>query len=336
MLAATACKYWARSPLSVTNAVKLNVSRGNLKNVHQWSYQPRRTFANDARFSRRRTAFGQTVQREGVSPFDVGRAAVAGASVVGLGALCYYGLGAGAKPGAIDQSIVWPDYVKERIKSTYSYFAGSLIIAASSAVMAFRSPMIMNIVSRNSFLAIAGCIAAMIGTGELCRQMPYSPGFGPKQMTWMLHSSVIGVVLAPICILGGPILVRAAWYTAGVVGGLSAIACCAPSDKFLYMGAPLAMGLGVVFASSIGTMFLPPTSMFGASLAAVSLYGGLLVFSGFLLFDTQRIVRAAEVYPVNHPRPFDPVNMSISIFLDTINIFIRIATILSGSQQKRK
>lgn len=27
---------------------------------------------------------------------------------------------------------------------------------------------------------------------------------------------------------------------------------CAPSDKFLYMSAPLAMGLGVVFVSSIG------------------------------------------------------------------------------------
>ena len=34
--------------------------------------------------------------------------------------------------------------------------------------------------------------------------------------------------------------------------GLSTLAMCAPSDKFLYMGGPLAMGLGVVFASSIG------------------------------------------------------------------------------------
>jgi hypothetical protein len=41
-------------------------------------------------------------------------------------------------------------------------------------------------------------------------------------------------------------------YTAGVVGGLSTVAACAPSDKFLNMGGPLAIGFGVVFASSIG------------------------------------------------------------------------------------
>lgn len=41
-------------------------------------------------------------------------------------------------------------------------------------------------------------------------------------------------------------------YTAGVVGGLSAVAVCAPSEKFLYMGGALAVGLGVVFAASLG------------------------------------------------------------------------------------
>ena len=34
--------------------------------------------------------------------------------------------------------------------------------------------------------------------------------------------------------------------------GLSCVAACAPSDKFLYMGGALGMGLGVVVVSSIG------------------------------------------------------------------------------------
>lgn len=53
-------------------------------------------------------------------------------------------------------------------------------------------------------------------------------------------------------------------YTAGIVGGLSTIAVCAPSGEFLAMGAPLGMGLGVVFASSVAGMFLPPTTALGA------------------------------------------------------------------------
>ena len=83
---------------------------------------------------------------------------------------------------------------------------------------------------------------------------------------------------------------RAAWYTAGVVGGLTTVAVTAPSDKFLYMGGSLAMGLGVVFMASIGSAFLPPTTALGAGMASISLYGGLVLFSGFMLYNTQKII----------------------------------------------
>ena len=46
--------------------------------------------------------------------------------------------------------------------------------------------------------------------------------------------------------------------------GLSTIAVCAPSEKFLMWSGPLAMGMGVVFVSTLGTWFLPPTSALGA------------------------------------------------------------------------
>merc|ERR1719357_1910323 len=93
----------------------------------------------------------------------------------------------------------------------------------------------------------------------LARSIPYQEGIGAKQAAWALHSGVIGAFIAPMCYLGGPILLRPALYTAGIVGGLSTVAVCAPSDKFLYMGGPLAIGLGVVFCASIASNFLPPT-----------------------------------------------------------------------------
>ena len=104
----------------------------------------------------------------------------------------------------------------------------------------------MNLVSRGGLLAMGVSIAAMMGSGMVARSIPYSPGLGTKQLAWLAHCAVIGAVVAPICLLGGPILTRAAWYTAGMVSGLSTVAVCAPSDKFLYMGGPLAMGLGEI------------------------------------------------------------------------------------------
>lgn len=44
------------------------------------------------------------------------------------------------------------------------------------------------------------------------RGMEYQPGIGPKQLAWIVHTGIMGAVIAPICFLGGPILTRAAWY----------------------------------------------------------------------------------------------------------------------------
>merc|ERR1711976_889086 len=238
--------------------------------------------------------------------------------------------------GAVEKSVMWPQYVKQIIQDTYLYFGGSLAATAGTAVAAFRSPTMMNLVSRGGLMAMGVSIAAMIGSSMIARSIPYQPGFGTKQLAWLAHCAVIGCVVAPICLLGGPILTRAAWYTAGMVGGLSTVTVCAPSDQFLYMGGPLAMGLGIVFCASIGSAFLPPTTAMGAGLYSVAMYGGLILFGAFMLYDTQKIIHKAERHPVGYGAPpFDPVNASMSIYMDTINIFIRIAQILAGGGRRK-
>jgi len=270
--------------------------------------------------------------------FNVGQGALAGASVMGIGALAYYGLGLSNQAGAADRAMLWPDHVRKRIRDTYGYFGASIGITAATAAAVFKTPAVLNVVASGGMISLAVSIAAMIGTGMVARSIPYEEGFGKKQLAWMAHCAVMGAVIAPICFLGGPILYRAAWYTAGMVGGLSTVAACAPSDKFLYMGGPLAMGFGVVFASSIASNFLPPTTALGAGVMSLALYGGLILFGGFILYDTQKIIHRAE----NHPAwgygvtKYDPINNSISIYVDTLNIFIRIAQILAMQGGKRK
>lgn len=323
------------------------LQRSALSQIKHTNTNVYRTFANEERQAFTRTARRkQTTLKEkimapaGDTAFNLGKGAVAGGALLGVGALCYYGLGLGKDVGAVEIQHLWPQYVKDRIKTTYGYFGASLAVTAASALAAVRTPAVMNIVMKNGFIGLVISLGAIMGTGILVQSIEYKEGFGAKQMAWLLHAGTMGAVLAPMCLLGGPLLIRAAWYTAGVVGGLSTIAICAPSEKFLYMGGPLAMGLGVVFASSVGSMFLPPTTALGAGLYSISLYGGLLLFSAFLLHDTQRIIAQAERYPANPElsgvKPYDPINASISIYLDTLNIFIRIATILAGGGQRRK
>lgn len=305
---------------------------------------PIRNLTNEARTAARRslrsrlfqesaTTTAETIPRLTDTPLRLGRGVVAGASALGLGALVFYGLGLSNDVGILDKSHAWPQYVRDRIQSTYLYFGGGLGVTAASAVAVARTPALMNLMMRNSWVAIIATFAAVIGSGALARSIPYEKDkFGAKQLAWMLHAGIMGAMIAPMALLGGPLLTRAAWYTAGVIGGLSLVAVTAPSDKFLYMGGPLAIGLGVVFASSVAGMFLPPTTRLGLGLYSLSIYGGLVLFSMFLLYDTQKIVHRAET--VAH---FDPVNHSISIYLDTLNIFMRIATILaSGGGSKRK
>ncbi|XP_076752158.1 growth hormone-inducible transmembrane protein [Xylocopa sonorina] len=306
--------------------------------------QSSRLFANDARSAYARSARvrSKTITEQAVAPagntaINIGRGALAGSAVIGLGSLCYYGLGLSPSLGTIEYAKLWPQHVKDRIKSTYMYVGASVASTATAAMLCLRSPTVMNMVMRQGWVAMLVTIASVWGTGMLLHSIPYKEGFGMKQITWLIHTGTVGAILAPLSLLGGPLVLRAAWYTAGVVGGLSAVAICAPSEKFLNMGGPLAIGLGVVFASSVGSMFLPPTTALGSGLYSMTLYGGLILFSMLLLYDTQRIIKQAETYPIygQLAKPYDPINNAISIYLDAINIFVRILQLVAGSNRKK-
>lgn len=260
-----------------------------------------------------------------------GKGLLAGASGAGLLALCYYGLGMSGEESAADRAFVWPSYVRERINATYGYLAGSLAFTGASAAMFSRSARGMNFLATRPYMSIGLFLAGAIGSGMVCRSLPYAPEqLLPKIAAFGTMCGVTGISLAPLTMLGGPLIVKAALYTAGVVGALSLTAATAPSDKFLSMSGPLSIGLGVVCVSAIGGLFLPVTSAVGGVLYSVSLYGGLVLFSGFMLYDTQRVIKYAELSPT-----YDPINACLGIYWNTINIFIRIVTILAGSSKRK-
>lgn len=94
------------------------------------------------------------------------------------------------------------------------------------------------------------------------------------------------VTLSPLFFLNPALLARAGLYTFGVVGGLSYIGATATNDKYLLLGGPLLSGFSIVLLSTIAPLALPAAAVRTLSIAeSISLYGGLAVFGGHVLYQ---------------------------------------------------
>lgn len=220
------------------------------------------------------------------------------------------------------------------LNDSFKYTGGGLVLTALAARSMFRSGMAFRIMSANPWLVLGVSLVGSIGTmmGTI-----YTPPSQPvlKHAMWLGFNAFQAATLSPLFFLSPAILSRAALYTCGIVGSLSYIGATATTDKYLYMGGPLLAGVTVVALSSLAPMALP-LGMRGLAISeAISLYGGLAVFSGFVLFDTQKILKNARLAQQGVV-PRDPLRESISLELDMINIFVRLVQILTMQQSRRK
>jgi FtsH-binding integral membrane protein len=55
------------------------------------------------------------------------------------------------------------------------------------------------------------------------------------------------------------------------------------------------------------------------------------LFGMMMLYDTQRVMHHAKTAEV-----YDPMNESIAVYLNTINIFVRMAAIMANSGNNRR
>ncbi|KAI0756875.1 Bax inhibitor family protein [Daedaleopsis nitida] len=204
------------------------------------------------------------------------------------------------------------------LHESFQYTGGGLAITALVARTMFKNGFAFRIMSANPWVVLGVSLVGSIGT--MMGAMYTSPENTVLKHTFWLGFNVCqAATLSPLFFLSPAILSRAALYTAGVVGSLSYVGATAKNDKYLYMGGPLLAGVTVVALSSLAPMALP-LGMRGLAISeAISLYGGLAVFSGFVLFDTQKILHHAKLAEEGR-LPRDPLKESIGLQLDMINI----------------
>jgi len=286
-----------------------------------------------------RTTIQTPVARKGAVEKDwhfYGKMFLAGSAVVGGVSVCAIGLKHDAldvEVSALARSIIWPEYITSRIKSTYFYFG--LGLAATGGTMALTKNFtgLQNILARHPIMAMVGLIGAQIAINGIQHSLPYtSENMIPKYMLAAGLYGMIGTLLGPMMHLGGPMVTRAAMYTGALVSGLTLAAMTAPSEKYLQMSGPLMMGFAAVFAASVATAFLPPTGTLGGGVYMIAVYGGVVLFSALMLYQTQSIIQQCERTP--HYMNYDPISASIGIYMSTINLFVRILSILASGKKK--
>ncbi|KAH9944280.1 Bax inhibitor family protein [Epithele typhae] len=220
------------------------------------------------------------------------------------------------------------------LHESFQYTGAGLAFTALAARAMFRNGFAVRLMAARPLVVLGvSCLGSMAMMFGAMSTSPENPVL--KHSFWLGFNACQAAVLSPLYFFSPALLSRAALYTVGVVGSLSYIGATAKNDTYLYMGGPLLAGVTVVALSSLAPLALP-LGMRGLAVSeAISLYGGLAVFSGFVLFDTQKILRNARLAAEGR-MVRDPLKESIGLELDMINIFVRMVQLLANQKNNRK
>jgi modulator of FtsH protease len=204
------------------------------------------------------------------------------------------------------------------IRKVYALFFAATLFAIAGVgagisyrpllVFAFEHPYVM--------------LFAMLGGVMGAQAVRHVPGvnlaalFGFTALTGVVISPLIAVYtrLNPASILQAGVL------TVGIFGGLTAYVFISKRD-FSFMRGMVVTGLIVVVLAGLLNVFVVGSGAFAFAISCAA----LLLFSGFVLYDTSNIIRR---YPVN-----EYVAGALSLYLDAFNIFLALLRILNAGRR---
>lgn len=175
------------------------------------------------------------------------------------------------------------------LRSTMKWTGAGLAITAGTAFAAFRNGVTYRLMAMNPW-AVAG-ISLVGGIGSMMGVMYTAPDTPAHYACWAAFSAMQGLTLSPLFFIAPHILGRAGLYTLGATAGISYVGSTAKSDQYLWIGGPLLAGLGVLICTSLAPLVLPATTSLRtlSMLESVGAYGGVAIFSGMILYDTNKV-----------------------------------------------
>ena len=195
------------------------------------------------------------------------------------------------------------------IKKVYSLLAMSMGTAAIGAYLG-SGPLLL-LVAPNMMLFFILQIALIFFASFAARK----PGL--NMIALFSFTTVSGLTLGPLLYQVGPSIAAEAFgLTAVTFAGLSMYVVYSKKD-FSFMSGFLMTGLIVLVVGGLLNMFFIQSGMMHFVMSGAS----VLLFSGFILYDTSNILR---YYGTD-----DHVSDTLALYLDVLNLFIALLSILN-------
>ena len=201
------------------------------------------------------------------------------------------------------------DVANKVLKNTYILLSATL---AFSAVMALVS---MSLAVPPIAYMISVIASMVLGIFVLPRTANSSTGIGVIFLVTGLLGFGLGSILSMyLAMPKGPQIIATAMGGTGIIFlGLSAYAMTTKRD-FSFMGGFLFAGMMVLVIAMLANIFLEMPAL------AMAVSGGIiLVMSGFILFDTSRIINGGET---------NYIMATYGLYLSIFNIFISLLNLL--------
>lgn len=196
------------------------------------------------------------------------------------------------------------------LRRTYALFLVGLFVTGIGAFLALTNETLLTLVLDHMLIALLLQIGLIIGAGVLRNRAPWN------SVVYFAFTLLTGIILAPIILAytyesgSFGVVIQAFVITASIFIGLSVFVFISRKD-FSFLGGGLMIALFTLIGLGIVNIFLRTEvlGLFFASLAAI-------VFSGFILYDTSRLLRYAG--------QMSPVSAALSLYLDFYNLFLAI------------
>jgi len=221
--------------------------------------------------------------------------------------------------------------VQKHLYNVYSTLLLTAISAATGAAFHMRYGVGGMITQLLSALLIV-----VIGThrGDSSYSSSSSSGVWPSRVYMLLglgflQGCSIGPLIDYAFYIDSSLIVTAALLTANIFLCLSLTALYIPRRSTFTFAALLSSGVSFLCLMSLVSLFFPSVWMF-----SLQLWLGLVIFSGYILFDTQVMIERAEKTGATAGDAY--VDDALKLFTNLIAIFVRILIILIQQSQKGK